>query len=123
MTGFSRRQLLRSAVATTVLTTTAAAFAQTNNPSVVRLFKVITVKDDVVIGLSPSEMSEMGGDDAGAVARALVAKSTLSVWQYAVKKAYNGDLEQAPLRKIGLIAHDSLRVEPFPTPLKVLPHA
>jgi hypothetical protein len=123
MTGFSRRQLLRGAVATTVLTTTATAFAQTKDTTTMRLFKIITVKDDVVIGLSPAELTEMGGDDAGAVARALVAKSTLTVWQYAVKKADNGDLEQAPLRKIGLIAHDSLRVEPVATPLKVLPHA
>ena len=32
-----------------------------------------------------------------------------------------GDLEQAPLHKIGLLATDSLRVEPYATPLKVLP--
>ena len=60
--------------------------------------------------------------DEGAVAKSLAGKGTLSVWQYAVRKAPNGDLEQAPLRKIGLIAHDSLRVEPYSTPLKVLPH-
>jgi hypothetical protein len=29
-----------------------------------------------------------------------------------VHKAANGDLEQAPLRKVGLIASDSPRVEP-----------
>jgi len=75
------------------------------------------------IGLSGTELAEIGGQDAGAVARALVAKSTLTVWQYAVHKASNGDLEQAPLRKVGLIAHDSLRIEPFATPIKVLPHA
>ena len=32
-----------------------------------------------------------------------------------------GDLEQAPLHKIGILATDSLRVEPYATPLKVLP--
>ena len=120
MTGFTRRFILRSAAAATLLTTAAVpAFAQTKTS----LFKIITVKDEIVIGLSSAELTELGGDDAGAVARALVAKSTLTVWQYAVRKASNGDLEQAPLRKIGLIAHESLRVEPFATPLKVLPHA
>jgi hypothetical protein len=124
MTGFTRRHLLRSAAAATLLATAAPAFAQTTkDPSLTRLFKIITVKDDIVIGLSTAELTELGGEDAGAVARALVAKSTLTVWQYAVHKAANGDLEQAPLRKIGLIAHESLRVEPFATPLKVLPHA
>jgi hypothetical protein len=86
----------------------------------VSLFKVITAKDEIVIGLSEDELSKMDGNAAG-VAKALVAKGSLGVWQYAVRKAVNGDLEQAPLRKIGLIATDSLRVEPYATPLKVLP--
>jgi hypothetical protein len=44
------------------------------------------------------------------------------VWQYAVRKGSNGDLEQAPKARIGLIAHDSLRVEPYASPLKVIAH-
>ena len=86
----------------------------------VSLFKVITAKDEIVIGLSDDELSKMDGNAAG-VAKALVSKGSLGVWQYAVRKAANGDLEQAPLRRIGLIAADSLRVEPYATPLKVLP--
>jgi hypothetical protein len=86
----------------------------------VSLFKVVTAKDEIVIGLSDDELSKMDGNAAG-VAKALVAKGSLGVWQYAVRKAASGDLEQAPLRKIGLIANDSLRVEPYATPLKVLP--
>jgi hypothetical protein len=86
------------------------------------LFKVITVKDDIVIGLNPAELGELGGADAGAVARALAAKGQLTVWQYAVRKAANGDPQQAPLHKVGLLAHSSLRVEPYSTPLAVLPH-
>jgi hypothetical protein len=123
MTGFSRRLILRSGAAAMLMTAGAPAFAQTKpDASAISLFKVITIKDDIVIGLSGAELAEFGGQDAGAVARALVAKSTLTVWQYAVQKASNGDLEQAPLRKVGLIAHDSLRIEPYATPLKVLPH-
>ena len=38
-----------------------------------------------------------------------------------MRKSASGDLEQAPLHKIGLIAKDSLRVEPYASPLKVLP--
>jgi hypothetical protein len=86
------------------------------------LFKVVTVKDEIVIGLSAAELDQLGGCDPGKIAGSLTAKGTLSVWQYAVRKASNGDLEQAPLRKIGIIAHESLRVEPYSTPLKVLPH-
>jgi hypothetical protein len=124
MTGFTRRFMLRSAAVATLATVSVEAFAQAKpDPAATSLFKVITVKDEIVIGLSGAELAELGGQDAGAVARALVAKQTLTVWQYAVHHAANGELEQAPLRKVGLIAHDSVRVEPFATPLKVLPHA
>ena len=86
------------------------------------LFKVITVKDEIVIGLNATELGEIGGQDAGAVAKALAAKGELTVWQYAVRHAPSGELEQAPLRKIGLLANSSLRVEPYSSPLKVVPH-
>jgi hypothetical protein len=87
----------------------------------VSLFKVITAKDEIVIGLSGDELAQVEGKDAGGIAKMLVAKGWMSVWQYAVHKSAAGDLEQAPLRKVGLIANDSLRVEPYATPLKVLP--
>jgi hypothetical protein len=87
----------------------------------VPLFKVITAKDEIVIGLSGDELAQVEGKDAGGIAKMLVANGSMSVWQYAVHKSAAGDLEQAPLRKVGLIANDSLRVEPYATPLKVLP--
>ncbi len=87
----------------------------------VSLFKVVTIKDEIVIGLSEAELAEMDGRDAGGVAKALVGKGTLSVWQYAVRHGQSGDLEQAPLRKVALISNDSLRIEPYSSPLKVVP--
>jgi hypothetical protein len=87
----------------------------------VSLFKVITAKDEIVIGIADNELAQMEGRNAGGVARMLVAKGSMIVWRYAVHKSASGDLEQAPLHKIGLIANDSLRIEPYATPLKVLP--
>src|SRR5262249_57545836 len=87
----------------------------------ITLFKIITVKDEIVIGLTADELSRLGGNDAGAVARALASKGELTVWQYAVKKAANGDLQQAPLRQVGLLANSSLRGEPYASPLAGLP--
>ncbi|MGA2128302.1 MAG: hypothetical protein ABSG76_19375 [Xanthobacteraceae bacterium] len=86
------------------------------------LFKIITVKDEIIIGLSAEELGRLGGHDVGAVARALTSKGELTVWQYAVRKAANGDLQEAPLRQVALLANSSLRVEPYATPLAVLPH-
>jgi hypothetical protein len=118
MTNFPRRGLLTAAAL--LAASTLPALAQTKDT--ITLFKIITVKDEIVIGLSASELSATGGNDAGAVAKALAAKGTLTVWQYATRKGQNGDLEQAPRMKIGLMATDSLRVEPYTTPLKVIAH-
>jgi hypothetical protein len=87
----------------------------------VSLFKVITQKDEIVIGMSDDDLAQVDGKNAGGIAKMLVAKGSMSVWQYAVHKSASGDLEQAPLHKVGLIATESLRVEPYASPLKVLP--
>src|SRR5215467_4131710 len=91
----------------------------------VSLFKVVTVKDEVVIGLNTQELQALGGPEkvpAGVIASALASRKELTVWQYAVRKAANGDSEMAPLHQIGLLPHESLRVIPYSTPLAILPH-
>jgi hypothetical protein len=84
------------------------------------LFKIVTSKDDIVIGLNDAELNELGGD-AGAIAKAIAAKGSLSLWQYAVTQK-DGERMVAPLQKIGVLANASLRVEPNKQPFKVLPH-
>ncbi len=91
----------------------------------VSLFKVVTVKDEVIIGLNTQEIQALGGPEkapAGAIASALASRQELTVWQYAVRHDANGGLEVAPLHPIGLLAHDSLRVVPYTSPLAILPH-
>ncbi len=91
----------------------------------VSLFKIVTVKDEVTIGLNVQELKALGGSEkapAGIIASALAGKKELTVWQYAVRHGADGNLEVVPLRQIGLLAHDSLRVEPYLSPLAVLPH-
>jgi hypothetical protein len=110
---------LTTAVALTQGALIQSAWAQ---EKAMNLFKIITVKDEIVIGLTLDELGKLGGQDAGAVAKALVSKGEMTVWQYAVRKNATGDLEQAPLRQVGLLANSSLRIEPYATPLKVLPH-
>ncbi|MBS0532148.1 MAG: hypothetical protein JSS22_22535 [Proteobacteria bacterium] len=87
----------------------------------VSLFKVITVRDEILIGLSSDELAHVEGGNAGGIAKELAAKGSMSVWQYGVRKAEAGALEQAPLRKVGLLASESVRVEPYISPLKVIP--
>jgi len=121
MSTLSRRDAFAGgALAVLLMTAVQPAFSQDKGSTT--LFKIITVKDEIVIGLNADELGQIGGKDAGAVAKALAAKGEMTAWQYAVKKAANGDLQQAPLRKVGLLANSSLRVEPYASPLAVLPH-
>ena len=117
----SRRHAFAGGALAILLTTiTQPAFSE--DKGMTTLFKIITVKDEIVIGLNADELGQIGGKDAGAAARALAAKGQMTAWQYAVKKGANGDLQQAPLRQVGLMANASLRVEPYASPLAVLPH-
>jgi hypothetical protein len=88
-----------------------------------KLFKMITAKDEIVIGLSEEELRSFGPRaDVDNLAERLVSAGQIAAWQYAVKKAADGSLVQAPLRRIAILKSDTLRIEPFnPAPLKALP--
>jgi hypothetical protein len=111
--------LKRVALAACLVAGASASQAQDNKVS---LFKVVTVKDEIVIGLSDDEMKALGGSDASAVAHTLAQKGDMTVWQYNVHRGPNGELQQAPTAKIGLLANASLRVEPYSTPYTIVPH-
>jgi hypothetical protein len=119
-TTFLGTTLRCGALALLLMTATRAAWSQ--DKVMTMLFKIITVKDDIVIGLNTAELDHLGGRDAGAVARALVSKGEMRVWQYGVRRRLNGELQQAPTQKIGLLAHSSLRVEPYTTPYTIVAH-
>jgi hypothetical protein len=113
----SQRRVFTAALV--LLTCATSAWSQEKR---INLFKVVTIKDEIVIGLSADELKATGGADAGAVAHALAQKGDMTVWQYNVHRGANGELQFAPTAKIGLIANSSLRVEPYTTPYTIVPH-
>ncbi len=98
----------------------AAAVAVSVPAGAETLFKIVTVKDDIVVGLNDAELKELGGD-AGAIAKVIAAKGSLTLWQYSVTQK-DGERMVAPRAKIGVLANASLRIEPYKQPFKVLPH-
>ena len=101
----SRRHIVSfGALAGLIFATSQYALAQENKvpEHKMQLFKVITIKDEIVIGLSSDEMTSVGGGGAGAVAHALAQKGDMTVWQYNVHRGVNGELVQSPTAKIGL---------------------
>jgi hypothetical protein len=89
----------------------------------VSLFKIVTTRDEIIIGFGDGELAQLDSKDAGGIAKLLVSKGSVGVWQYAPRKSASGDLEQAPLQKIGLISSGAVRIEPYATPLKIIPFA
>jgi hypothetical protein len=107
--------------AVSILTLAGTQFAAAQDAKV-SLFKVVTVKDEIIIGLSADELKALGGTEASSVAQALAQKGNLTAWQYNVRRGPNNEMQQAPTAKIGLLANASLRVEPYTTPYAILPH-
>ena len=77
----SKRLLLGLGLATLIMESVVIqpAFAADK----VSLFKVITAKDEIVIGISEGDLAQIEGQNAGGVAKMLVAKGSMSAWQYA----------------------------------------
>ena len=85
----------------------------------VKLFKIVSTRDEIVVGVTDKDLSGEGSDLARLTAK-MKAAGQLEVWRYAVRKAANGDLEQAPSTRVMLIFSDTMRIEPYATPLKIV---
>jgi hypothetical protein len=85
-----------------------------------KLFKIITVKDEIVVGLTSEELRSFGPNaDLDNLAHQIAFAGQLTLWQYAVKKGDDGGLRQAPSKRVAVFKTDTLRVEPYATPLPV----
>ena len=114
---------LRHAAAAVLFVVSFAATAAAQAPGDVKLFKVITSRDEIVIGVTAKELEALGGGaEVERLARRLVDAGQMTFWQYATRKnATSGDLQQAPLRKVAVLKSESLRIEPYATPLAIVP--
>lgn len=81
-----------------------------------QLFRIVTLRDEIVVASSAYET------DAAALARRLVAEGCLDLTLYGIRHAEAGGLEHAPLRPIAVLAHDSLRIEPYESGLPIAEH-
>ena len=84
------------------------------NPGEILLFKVVTSKDDVVVGLSKKEIAALGtGAEIDVFAKELQRAGQISVWQYATRKDSDGQLRMAPLRRVVIMSSGTARIEPY----------
>lgn len=106
-----RRLVLLGALATAL---SGAAVAQTASAPGVRLFKVVSPRDEIFIGLTAQELAALqGASPAEAMAKKIAADGQMTVWQYSVRRGDGGALVMAPLARISLMAAGIVRIEPY----------
>ncbi len=86
----------------------------------VRLFKIVSPRDEIVIGVKAQSLRSGTGTDVENLASGLTSKGQISAWQYAVKKGDDGSLRQAPLKPVVVLKHETIRIEPFTSSLPVV---
>lgn len=97
-----------------------AASAKAAEPDV-RLFRVVTTRDTITIGLTASEMAALGqGEAVSLIAQTLQRSGQITVWQYVSGRAADGSLAWRPQARIAVLRADSLRVEPYAPAIPVL---
>ena len=120
--GLTRAEALRI-FAVGVAGATALASPAAMADESVKLFRIVTPKDEIVVGVTDKDLAGAEGSDLAKLATKMKGAGHLEVWRYAVRKSDSGDLQQAPSSRVILIYSDTLRIEPYSSPLKILPPA
>lgn len=87
----------------------------------VKLFKVTTPKDQIVIGLTKEEVDALPGKNAAGITKVLGERGSMQVWQYRERRGISGEQEQAPVKTFVLTANTAVQIEPYKTQLRVVP--
>jgi hypothetical protein len=115
-----RRRALSGLAALALLPLAAAVRpARAQAPAPVQLFKLVSPKDEIIVGVEAAQLGTGAGFGVQRLAELLAAKGQLTLWQYASQKDAAGALVQAPLRQVAVFKNELLRIEPYTTPLAV----
>lgn len=107
----ARRAILFGSLAAAML---GIAAAQASGPAEITLFKVISIKDEILVGLTRAELAALAsGSEAEMVAKKIAADGQMTLWQYAVRRGDDGALVMAPVARVGIFAAGLVRIEPY----------
>lgn len=94
--------------------------ASATEPSV-RLYRLVTMKGDVVIGLTRPEIEALGtGPEVERIARRIAEAGQITAWRYQVSRAPDGSTRFAARERVAVLRQDALMVEPYTAALPVL---
>ena len=104
-----RRSVFALAIAATAV---AAGSAAAQTPEVT-LFKVVSAKDELVIGVARDELAAMGGGaPVEAIARQIAKAGHMAVWNYAPRRDAQGAARLTPVQRVVIFANGIVRIEP-----------
>jgi hypothetical protein len=87
-----------------------------------RLFKVVGLRDEVIIGVTEAELQRLGsGPAVERIARALIADGRLTAWRYVAGRAPDGGTRFAPQGQVAILRNDALRIDPYTAALPAAP--
>ena len=118
MNSFHRRAVLGLALFSAVF---AARQGRAQAPAPILLFKVVSPRDEIVVGIEAAQLGAGATPPVQRLAASLADKGQLTLWQYASHKDTDGTLVQAPLRQVVVFKNELLRIEPYATPLPIRP--
>jgi hypothetical protein len=98
------------------------ALPATAQAPAVSLFRVVSPKDDIIIGLTGPELDALGsGSGAERIARRLAAEGQIGAWRYVVGRAPDGSTRHVASGRIAILRQDTYRIEPYSPALPVAP--
>lgn len=100
-----------------------AALAQ-DAAAKVHLFTVVSVSDEIVVGLTEAEMPALArGNPVGVVADLLADGGRLIAWRYGPSRGEDGAIRQVAHYRVALFAGGTVRIELYRTEQEVVPPA
>ncbi|KIM11351.1 MAG: hypothetical protein KU37_06880 [Sulfuricurvum sp. PC08-66] len=81
-----------------------------------QLFKVISVKDEIVVGVAKEDAQEIEG-----LVQLLSIYGYVKVWQYVVGRWDDGVIVQKPVREVLILLSQIVRIEPLETDQMIVP--
>lgn len=99
----------------------APALAQPSGEEV-RLYRLVTMRGDVLVGLTQRELASLGGGpEVERIARRIAQAGQLTAWRYSVTRAPDGSTRLATRERVAVLRQDALMVEPYAPALPVAP--
>jgi hypothetical protein len=108
----SRRRAL--AIAAGVVMSPIAVSSRVQAAGGMSLFKVVTPKDEIFIGLTAEDIEKLGaGAPVELLAKKVAAEGQMTLWQYGVKRDEKGQMIFGSIGKVSIFAAGVVRIEPY----------